>query len=150
MINSLQHFQTILTNPFSLSPLMITFYHEIGEKRNGLLLAFIVIPLCLHPVSGTALRRLTSASTIRTFVRTKENIAGLAPRIQAYRAITSYILQYVSSIGALKINEDLSIKVLDEHLPPKAQRPKEAQKLANILTPIDVPVIYKTLGVKHL
>jgi hypothetical protein len=156
MSNAVKNFSVIYNNPFIFGPLFPSFYSSIGEKSKSILLSYLVLPLVLNPASLKFLVHVKSSSSVMTLVGgpgKRDRIYGLEERIVEYRKLTNTSLQYEIDIGVLSINKDLSVCV-ESDLPSEPmylpKQLKASYNLGRLFKPLDVPTIYRSLGVKRL
>jgi hypothetical protein len=73
--------------------------------------------------------------------------------VQEYRELTNVCIQLSVDAGGLRIESDLSViflaETLDTSVCPR-DATNAARKLGKVLQPLDVPAIYRFLGVKKL
>jgi len=110
--------------------------------------------MILNETSRRSVKYSKSTSSIYTFVNKKENVIGLPRRIKEYKEITNTSIQYCVDNNYLRINNDLSISAnIDTNINVINQL-KELEritcKLNNIFQQMDIPSVYKLLGVKEL
>jgi hypothetical protein len=129
------------------------FASELGEKKNAILLAYLVLPFCLHSKSRTFLERANVKSSIRTLLSDRERFYGLEERIQDLTDMSNKSLQYAIDIGALIIDSELSISVGEPWPDTIIVEPgaiKAAKRLGVLFSPYDVPTIYRMLGIQKI
>lgn len=148
----------INNNIFVLTPLFVAFYENIKPTSKNLLLSYLVLPLVLYKTSQEKIKNSNIRSSIFSFLNSKdkskrENIYGLPKRIQEYKEITNQCMLYAIENKWLKLNNDLSIAVLEEQkntIPSLNNAYIASSKLCNIFQDLDVVSIYRLLGVKEL
>lgn len=153
MSELVKNLQEIAQSPFALGGLFPAFYRDLGPKKNSALLAYLVIPLVFSEKSRAFIRSSRSTSSIFTFAQKRTCIYGLAKIIEYYKPVTNLALQYGMDRGWLAVAPDLSIRttVATKDLdPPRPSDYKVCEKLAMLLMPYDVALIYRTLGVRYL
>jgi hypothetical protein len=153
MNNAIDSYSVIHNNPFTLAPLFREFYSSLPPAPKNLLLSYLVLPLVLYPESRKFLTNANKASSIRTMRKEHGRFYGLPERVQEYRRLTNLCIQYASDLGALELNNDLSLVVngrkLDLALCPDSS-PKAARNLGKLLSPYEPPAVYRLLGVTSL
>ena len=145
-------------NIFVLTPIFIVFYQNLQPIPKNLLLSYLVLPLVLYKTSQEKINTSRVTSDIFTFLNSKEkikreNIYGLPKRVQEYKEIANQCILYALENKWLKLNDDLSIAVLEEQkniIPSLEDAYKASSKLCNIFKDLDVVSIYRLLGVKEL
>lgn len=153
MSNAVVSFWLLHNNPFLFGPLFPAFASELGSKKSGILLAYLVLPFCLQAKARGFLERANARSSIRTLLSERERFHGLEESIQSCTGMTNKALQYGVDIGALAIREDLSIvvgKPWPEAIIIEASAIKEVKRLGKLFAPYDVPTVYRMLGIQKI
>lgn len=148
----------INNNIFVLTPLLVAFYQNLKPNPKNLLLSYLVLPLVLYKASQEKIKSSNSTSNIFTFLNSKDkkkraSVYGLPKRVQEYKEITNQCILYALENKWLKLNDDLSIIVLEEqknNISSLNDSFKASSKLCNIFKDLDVVSIYRQLGVKEL
>ncbi|BDB27314.1 hypothetical protein CTP10_R47190 [Cupriavidus sp. P-10] len=152
-IDVIENLFVLHNNPFLFSELFTEFYGAMGPQKNGVLLAYLVLPLVLPEQSRKVLYKDRGRTRLMTFAAKPERLYGLQGRIDTYRALTNVTLQHLLSCGRLSMTADLSLevcgKVVDEPLAPR-EALAASRKLGTIVAPYDVPTIFRMLGVMSL
>lgn len=152
MSKAIKYLGTLYNNPFIFGHVLYTFYKALSEKDNSVLLSYLVLPLTLYPASQNYLtQRRNPKSCLRILTKERSRIFGLQERIQEYHNMTNTTLQYATDIGALRINEHMSVEIISDWptgfiSPPNANR--AAEKLGVFMSNFDVPTTYRMLGPK--
>jgi hypothetical protein len=153
MSTTIENFAVLHYNPFVLSPLFESFYKNVTIQPNNILLAYLVLPLTLHSTSREFLKKARSTSSLRTFCSQRERLHGLPTRVQDCRALTQLCLQLAFDAGGIRSEDDLSIhfisSVLDSSICP-IDTVHAAERLGKIFADLEIPAIYRFLGVKKL
>jgi len=155
MSNAIQSFGVLHNNPFIFGPIFLSFFESLGEKSKSILLSYLVLPLVLYPESHSFLVEANSRSSMRTMVKIEKRsrIYGIEERIVEYRELTNTSLQYAVDIGVLNVDEKLSVCVISNWPTTPICSPeqlKAARNLGRLFKPLDIPTIYRNLGVKRL
>jgi hypothetical protein len=153
MSTALESYAALHYSPFVLAPLFEAFYEMAAPQPKNILLAYLVLPLTLYLPSRTFLKNAKSTSSLRTFCSEPLRLYGLPDRVKEYRSLTHTSLQLGFDSAGLRIAEDLSIAVLARKLDASAcptNAVKAAEKLGSIFGPLDIPAIYRFLGIKKL
>jgi hypothetical protein len=148
----------INNNIFVLAPIFIAFYQSLKPSPKNLLLSYLVLPLVLYKTSQEKIKNSNKTSSIFTFLDSKDkkkraNVYGLPKRVQEYKEITNQCILYAIENKWLKLDDDLSVVVLEEQkntIPSLNDAFKASSKLCNIFQDLDVVSIYRQLGVKEL
>ncbi len=148
------NYEILYYSPFILAPILESFYETADDQPRNVLLSYLVLPLTLSPSSQNFLKNSNITSSLRTFTKNRENLFGLPERVQEYRDITNICIQLAINAGGIRIKEaDLSIEFINKNLDASSSPKnaiKAAQKFGKILKPLDIPSIYRFLGVKLL
>ncbi|MES9904591.1 MAG: three component ABC system middle component [Sedimenticola sp.] len=153
MSNAVNSFSVLHNNPFLFGPMFPAFASELGDKKNAILLAYLVLPFCLHSKSRTFLERANVKSSIRTLLSDRERFHGLDERIRDLTEMSNKSLQYAIDVGALLIDSELSIAVGEPWPDTIIVEPgaiKAAKRLGILFSPYDVPTIYRMLGIQKI
>jgi hypothetical protein len=156
MSSAIKSLRVLHNNPFILAPIFPAFFQSLGEKRNGLLLSYLVLPMVLPPAPRKFLTNANSRSSLMTLAGKPEDrnrLFGLEERICEYRTLTNASMQHLVDNGMLSITKYLSAKTMpeasNEELCP-LNTIKSASRLGLLFAPFDVPSIYRILGIKQL
>ncbi|QDF29353.1 three component ABC system middle component [Halarcobacter anaerophilus] len=148
----------INNNIFVLTPLFLVFYKNLKPTSKNLLLSYLVLPLILYKTSQKKIKTSKKTSSIFSFLDSnkkekRENVYGLQKRVQEYKEITNQCILYAIENKWLKLEDDLSIVVIEEqenNMVSLSDAFKASSKLCNIFKELDVISIYRQLGVKEL
>lgn len=143
----------IHNNPFVLTPLIIGFYNNTEPRPNDILLAYLILPLVLHEESKHSLAYAKVTSSTQSFKRKKENLYGLAGRVESYKDLTNKCIQYAIDNKYIKINKNLSVEVIKKEITTIGSLEKSLRASSNlhkVFRDLDVVSIYRLLGVKEL
>lgn len=148
----------INNNIFVLAPIFVAFYQNLKPNPKNLLLSYLVLPLVLYKTSQEKIKNSNKTSSIFTFLDSKDkkkraNIYGLSKRVKEYKEITNQCILYSIENKWLKLNDDLSVGMLEEQknsISSLDDAFKASSKLCNIFQDLDVVSIYRQLGVKEL
>lgn len=143
----------IHNNPFSLTPILVSFYKNMKKQERNVLLVYFVFPIVFNQECLNDLIELRSNSRLSRIALNKKYMAGFSERFEYYKQITNNCLQYAADCKYLKIDDDLSIIVdLETSLytdPSLADSLRLASQLHKIFT-LDVLNTYLAFGIKHL
>lgn len=148
----------INNNIFVLAPIFVAFYQNLKPNPKNLLLSYLVLPLVLYKTSQEKIKNTNSRSSVFTFLDSKNkdkraNVYGLPKRVQEYKEITNQCILYAIENKWLKLNDDLSVVMLEEQknsISSLDDAFKASSKLCNVFQDLDVVSIYRQLGVKEL
>jgi hypothetical protein len=153
MSSAIESYAVLHYSPFVLAPLFEAFYEKAAVQPKNVLLAYLIFPLTLYPPSRTFLKNARSTSSLRTFCDVSRRLYGLPGRVQDYRSLTHESLQVCCDSGGIRIAHDLSVtflyKKLDGLACPTGSL-KAAEKLGGVFGPLDIPAVYRFLGIKRL
>lgn len=153
MSKSIKHLGVLYNNPFVLGHVLYSFFAGLPHIDRGVLLSYIVFPLCLYPTSQAYLKNSNKSSRLLLLASKHERLFGLQDRIQDYKSLTNLTLQYGVDLGVIKISKDMGIELLRDWPGPVVAPPnasKAAEKLGRLVEAYDVPTTYRMLGVKTL
>jgi len=153
MSTALEHLEILYKNPFSLSPNLVQFYLSLGEKRQSLLLAYLVVPLLLKGESRNALTRTNKRSSIFTFTQDRTRIYGLNESVIKTKNLVNNCLQHAVDSGWVTILENnvIQAKVATaSELSVNESERRACERFAQICKPHDVRTIYRTFGIRSI
>ena len=139
-------------NPFEYGPYLASFYTNLEEVENNLLLAQLIIPLCSHPMFS---KKLSGAifgdkkqSSIWSIFDTRTELYDLQERIDEFQELTEQCIQYCLINDWLSMNEQsLSLHAYDGSKSTFTNQ-KSAEKLGRLFSGLSILEIYAFLGVK--
>lgn len=135
-------------NPFDYGPYLASFYTDIDESENNLLLAQLVVPLCSHPIYNRKLLRSNKRSSIWSVFDDRAKLYDLQERIDGFLPLTEQCIQYCLVNDWLSVNEQrLSLAKcdgVDSTFVPQ----QSAAKLGRLFSGHSVVEIYAFLGVR--
>ena len=162
-------------NPFEYGAYIASFYKDLGDLENNLLLAPLVIPLCSHPFFSIKLNGANTKSSIWTIfggetklnteqnkdkyrdfplkshlkkIVNKDQLYDLQERIDVFQELTVQCIQYCLINDWLSVNEhNLSLHVTHGSNPAFIHQ-NRAEKLGRLFRGHSVVEIYAFLGVK--
>jgi hypothetical protein len=153
MSTAVESFRELHYSPYVLAPILEGFFSTAVPQRGNFLLSYVVLPLTLYPASRNFLKNKKKDSSIYTFWREPSRFYGLAERVEQYREVTNLCVQCCIDGETLTIDENLTVvplgRTLDMSAAPK-DSVRAAEKLGELLKSLDVPAIYRLLGVKRL
>lgn len=153
MSDAIKHLRVIHNNPFILAPLFPAFFGELPGTPKSILLSYLVLPLALYPASKNFLIKARATSSVRTLCQDRERLYALAARINEYKELTNTCIQYALDVKSISLGKNLAIELntykLDEDICP-VDSIKAAKGLGKLCAPLEVPAVYRMLGVKKL
>lgn len=153
MATSTEHISTLHYSPFALAPLFEAFYKTAKEQEKSFLLSYLVLPLTLPEEPRKFLKASKSTSSLRTFCKDPSRLYGLPERVYSFRELTNKCMRLAMESGGIQLHENLSVTyistILDTSMSPK-DGIIAAGKLGKLLCPLDVPAVYRFLGVQQL
>ena len=135
-------------NPFEYGPYLASFYTDMDESENNLLLAPLVIPLCSHPFLRKKLFNSNKKSTIWSVFDDRAKLYDLQERVDGFQALTEQCIQYCLINDWLSVNKQrLSLSTCEGSYSVFTSQ-KSAEKLGRLFSGHSVIEIYAFLGVK--
>jgi hypothetical protein len=153
MSEAITNLREIAQSPFVLSSIYPSFYTSLGPKKNSFLLSYLIIPLIFVPPSRRFIKHSKSTSSLFTLAQKRECLYGLAKIAAKYKDVTNLSVQYAMDRKWLMLEDDMSVKSLvplKELDPARPEDYRICEKLAVLLTPYDVAMIYRTLGIRYI
>ena len=154
MSDTIKHLNTLANSPFLCMPILQTFFINFPEKEKSILLAYLVLPLSLSEKSRENLAKNSKKRNLSNFSLKHENITNLPEKLENYKKTTNIALHQLISQELLTVNNDLSVRHCDDYtlpiLPNFEKSNLAAKNLANLLSPYEIPVIFKKLGIYKL
>ncbi|PSU57595.1 three component ABC system middle component [Photobacterium phosphoreum] len=148
MNNIITALYEIKYNPFEYGAFLASFYAELIELEDNILLSSLVIPLCSHPLFGPKLFNSNIRSTIWSVFDDRAQLYDLQERIDGLQSLTDQCIQYCMVNDWLTVNE----KSLSFHTCYGSDlafiNKKRAEKLGRLFSGHSVVEIYAFLGVK--
>jgi hypothetical protein len=152
-IKAFQYYATLTQSPLVLAPIIESFFFALERQERSILLGYLVLPIVLHGPSRQFLVNAKSTSSLNTFCKNREFLAGLAVRAARWKHVTGIAMQNSVNCNHLEVKEDLSIvagRVANEVEGLMPKESKAAKKLAHLMTPYSVHGVYRVLGVGSL
>lgn len=141
------------TNVFALTPLLVSFYRNLKNRENNILLSYFVFPIVLDKKCKEKLKNMRTTSNLNKVTKDKEIMAGFEERFDFYKDITNKCLQYAMECNYIKLNDDMSVSVLADNSLFTDAGFSESMKLASNLYKIfkkDVINTYYEFGIKRI
>lgn len=138
-------------NPFKYGAFLASFYSELTDVKENLLLSPLVIPLCSHYIFRQKLLNARfgtkNKSTIWTVFQKKGELYDLQERLDNFKTLTTQSLQYCLVNDWLAIDPDeLNVTILKED-EMNFEKQKDAVNLGKLFSHLSVAEIYAFLGV---
>lgn len=153
MSTAIDNISILHYSPFVLAPIFEVFYESLPLQPKNILLAYLVLPLLMKPETKSFFINARASSSLRTFCSERARLYGLQDRIAELKDTTNQCLILASESGAITFHEDMSVS-FNKYSFDKTVCPSDTiqagKKLASILSPYDIPSIYRFLGVKQL
>lgn len=135
-------------NPFKFSEYIASFYSELTNVDQDLLLSQLIIPLCSHREFSRKLSNANSRSSIWSTFKDRSMLYDLQERLDNFNSLTELSLQYCLVNDWLKLEvETLSVSSSEVPEAPY-NRQKPAANLGKLFSNFNVIEIYTFLGVK--
>ncbi|WP_319779922.1 three component ABC system middle component [Maridesulfovibrio sp.] len=157
MNKTLESIFTIHNSPFLLSELLYTFYENscqrvLVPRQNDILLSYLVLPLVLPTDSRKSLIKSNKTSSLRSFIK-KGHHLGINEAIHNWMSLTNKSLQFllnsdfvfcIDSVVLVNESKEFNKSLASDDML------NAVAKLEYLFSPLDVPTIYRLLGVKKL
>lgn len=153
MSNTIENIATLQRNVFILTPLLVSFYKNMKPREKNVLLAYFIFPLVLNNVFKTKIKTFNTNSNMSRITKDKDIMAGFEDRFYFYYDLTNKCLQYAINCKWIKINEDLSVSVMNNNCMLSDSSLNDSFNLAAKLYKIfnkDVVNTYYAFGIKGL
>lgn len=148
-----ENINAIHNNVFYLTPLLLSFYKNLRRRKRNVLLAYLILPIVLNKDCLLELKEIRSNSRLSRITMNKKCMAGFSERFEFYKQITNNCLQYAIDCNYIKIEDDLSVTVINEDVLYADQSLSDSLRLASKLHyvfKLDVLNTYLTFGIKKL
>lgn len=153
MSDFIENIAIIQNNVVNLTPVLVSFYKNIKNQKNNILLSYLVFPIVLNQVCLDELNTFKSNSRLSRIVMNKKIMLGFIDRFEYFKQITNNCLQYAVDCEYIKIEEDLSITVINKDIlvvdNSLDSNIRLASQLYKVFT-LDVLNIYIAFGIKHV
>lgn len=152
METAFDHIYTLHRSPFTLAPVIQSFYLHWEPVEKDVLLSYLILPLVTFPAMQKFLNHASRNSSIRTMASEPSRLIGLPQRLEEYKPITNAALLILRADESLILKEDLSVLANENRQAANADKEmlRFAQKLAMVLRNESVVTIYRMLGLKSL
>ncbi|KAA0998588.1 hypothetical protein FVF58_44145 [Paraburkholderia panacisoli] len=148
----IDHLFSLQRTPFSMAPIVHSFFAEVVPKERDFLLSYLILPMVLYPTMHTFLNNSNRRSSLRSMCDDPARLVGLAARVEDCKPLTNSAILILAAEGSIKISDELSVETVGaskmSHAKPSYI--KAAKKLAFIFSDVDVVSIFRTLGLKSL
>lgn len=146
------HIYTLHRTPFSLAPLIHSFYDEWESEERDILLSYLILPLISYKPMHKFLRGAKRNSSLRTMISDPSRLIGLALRVEEFKPITNAALLILKAEKSLEVNSDMSVVSINKVRTVNSNKDllRFSRKLAMVFSGEDVVSIYRMLGLKSL
>lgn len=146
------HIYTLHRTPFSLAPLIHSFYDEWESEERDILLSYLILPLISYKPMHKFLRGAKRNSSLRTMISDPSRLIGLALRVEEFKPITNAALLILKAEKSLEVNSDMSVVSINKVRTVNSNKDllRYSRKLAMVFSGEDVVSIYRMLGLKSL
>lgn len=138
-------------NPFKYGDFLASFYSELKNVEDNLLLIQLVIPLCSHQ---SFMKKLSNAkfgakskSTIWTIFKDRAQLYDLQERMDDFKELTDQSLQYCLVNDWLRVEEKTLDIVPIQFDDTSYMKQKSAVNLGKLFSDLSTVEIYAFLGV---
>lgn len=151
-VNAADHIYTLRRSPYTMAPIIHSFYDHWDPSERDVLLSYLILPLLTYKPLQKFLHRAGKKSSLRTLMLEPERVLGLEQRIEEFKPITNAALMILRSEDRLKLNDDLSVETMGKIQKTHADEKllTYARKLAVVFSGDNVVSIYRSLGLKSL
>lgn len=153
MSSIIENIAVLQRNVFTLTPLIVSFYRNMKPKEKNVLLAYFVFPLVLNNEFKNKIQTFNANSNMSRITKDKDIMAGFEDRFYFYYDITNKCLQYAINSKYIRIEENLSVSVINANCMLSDPDLNESFVLASKLYKIfnkDVVNTYYAFGIKGL
>lgn len=137
-------------NPFKYSEHVASFYSTVSNIDNNLLLAYLIIPLCSHPIFGGKLNNATIKSSIWSIFNDPSKFYDLQERIYKFQSLTEQCIQYCLVNDWLYVEEESLALCFNSEVETNLVMQKNAKNLGRLFSGHSLVEIYAILGVRPL
>lgn len=148
MIDLIDAFYELKYNPFEFGGYLASFYDQLEDSEENLLLAPLVIPLCTHPIYGRKIFNSNIRSSIWSIFDDRTRLYDLQERTDDFRELTELSIQYCLVNDWLMLDSEKLVLRINNKAESKYVCQKKAEKLASLFSGYSVVEIYAFLGVK--
>lgn len=113
MSNTIENIATLQRNVFILTPLLVSFYKNMKPREKNVLLAYFVFPLVLNDEFKDKIKTFNARSNMSRITKDKDIMAGFEDRFYFYYDMTNKCLQYAINNEYIKVEDDLSVSVIN-------------------------------------
>ncbi|NGP88019.1 three component ABC system middle component [Fodinibius halophilus] len=139
-------------NPFKYGNFLASFYLELANVKNNILLSQLVIPLCSHhlfkPKIENAVFGEKRRSTIWTIFKDRVQLYDLQERLVKFETLTEQSFQYCLINDWLEIEPKKLEVVVRNDCEINFKTERSAANLGKLFSNLSVIEIYSFLGVK--
>lgn len=153
MSDPIEHLNSLHNNPFIFAPALAAFFDSIGDKENGFLLAYLLLPITLHLPARNFLQKARPNSNLRTMLKDHTYIHGLSDRVIQYKDLTNITINYLLDLRKVVVQDQLKISVNGDIKFAAIAPPGLTDAsviLGNFFRPYEVQMIFRMLGVMSL
>lgn len=139
-------------NPFKYGSYLASFYSELTDVKESLLLSPLIIPLCSHPFFNSKILNARfgskNQSSIWTIFQERKELYDLQERLDNFKTLTTQSLQYCLVNDWLHINSSELTVTIQQENKKTFERQKNAVNLGKLFSHNAVSQIYAFLGVR--
>lgn len=146
------HIYTLHRTPFSLAPVIHSFYDEWESVDKDILLSYLILPLVSYKPMHKFLAGAKRNSSVRTMTSDPSRLIGLALRVEEFKPITNAALLILKAEKSLEVNSEMSVVSINKVRTINSNKDllRYGRKLAMVFSGEDVVSIYRMLGLKSL
>lgn len=153
MTSAIVHIDNIHNNAYILAPIIESFYENAKNRKNNLLLSYLILPLIMHEESRTRILNSNVNSSIYTIFADSSRIYGINERTESYKEVTNKCILLSVMEKSIRIENDMSICFVEKRIDSvfcDQDKIKSAKKLAELFNSHEIIEIYRKLGIKKL
>lgn len=154
MSNIISEVIKIKYNPFTMAPVLLSYYEACKVDYDNVLLVYLLFPVILSSDWMQGSPRVQTRSRLETWVRdNKLHIEGLPERLQTFQYLSETTLQYCIDMEYAKVDENNNVIVVNNPYKSKGRKAlfeDSATRLAKLFGTNSPTTIYATLGIKEL
>lgn len=135
-------------NPFKYSEYVASFYSELANVDQDLLLSQLIIPLCSHREFSRKLSNANSKSSMWTTFKDRSLLYDLQERLNNFKSLTELSMQYCLVNNWLDLDVGTLTVTTSEVIEVPYERQRSAARLGKLFSNLSVIEIYTFLGVK--
>ncbi len=150
MSNIISEVVKVKFNPFTLAPVVLSYFENCQVKRDNVLLLYLLFPVVLNSdwIGGSPIAQ--KRSRLETWVKdNKIHIEGLPERITTFQRLSETTLQYCIDMEYVALDNKNNV-VVKENPYKKSRYTDSAVRLTRLIGSSSPAKVYATLGIREL